>query len=142
MLSPPADSQLEDRDASDIRRFKGFLHASCRAGTSGEPLQGRDAPAGAGNAGHDHGHGNAALNAIRPYLDAGESAVGTAVDIRHLAATPVGRLVTGVAEVTKVDGRRVGFAVRATEGTKEIGVGTHTRAVIDLARFAAQLRQG
>ena len=50
---------------------------------------------------------NAALNAIRAYLDPGESAVGTAVNVRHLAATPVGRLVTGEAEVTKVDGRRI-----------------------------------
>jgi fluoroacetyl-CoA thioesterase len=84
---------------------------------------------------------NAALNAIRPYFDAGESAVGTAVDIRHLAATPVGRLVTGAAEVTKVDGRRVEFTVRASEGAKEIGIGTHRRAVIDLAKFAERLRQ-
>jgi fluoroacetyl-CoA thioesterase len=83
---------------------------------------------------------NAALNAIRPYLDPGESAVGTAVDIRHLVATPQGRLVTGTAEVTKVDGRRVAFAVRATEGANEIGVGTHQRAVIDLVRFAERLR--
>ena len=45
---------------------------------------------------------NAALNAIRSYLDAGESAVGTAVDIRHLAATPVGHEVTAEAEVTRV----------------------------------------
>src|ERR1700746_3234225 len=57
---------------------------------------------------------NAALNAIRAYLDPGESAVGTAVNVRHLAATPVGRLVTGEAEVTKVDGRQIGFTVRAT----------------------------
>jgi fluoroacetyl-CoA thioesterase len=83
---------------------------------------------------------NAALNAIRPYLDPGESAVGTAVDIRHLAATPQGRLVTGTAEVTRVDGRRVAFAVRATEGATEIGAGTHQRAVIDLARFTERLR--
>ncbi len=83
---------------------------------------------------------NAALNAIRPYLDLSESAVGTAVDIRHLMATPQGRLVTGTAEVTKVDGRRVPFAVRASEGANEIGVGTHQRAVIDLARFAERLR--
>jgi fluoroacetyl-CoA thioesterase len=64
---------------------------------------------------------NAALNAIRAYLDPGESAVGTAVNVRHLAATPVGRLVTGEAEVTKVDGRRIEFTVRTTEGAKEIG---------------------
>jgi hypothetical protein len=47
---------------------------------------------------------NAALNAIRAYLDPGESAVGTAVNVRHLAATPVGRLVTGEAKVTKSTG--------------------------------------
>jgi fluoroacetyl-CoA thioesterase len=82
---------------------------------------------------------NAALNAIRPYLDPGESAVGTAVNIRHFAATPAGRLVTGEAEVTKVDGRAIDFAVRATEGNKEIGAGSHSRAVIDLARFVRRL---
>jgi fluoroacetyl-CoA thioesterase len=82
---------------------------------------------------------NAALNAIKAYLDPGESAVGTAVDVRHLAATPVGRPVTGEAEVTNVDGRRIEFRVRATEGTKEIGVGSHSRAVIDMAKFARRL---
>lgn len=82
---------------------------------------------------------NAALNAIRPYLAPGESAVGTAVDVRHLAATPVGRQVTGEAEVTGVDGRTVRFAVRAREGDKEIGNGTHARAVIDIAKFLRRL---
>jgi fluoroacetyl-CoA thioesterase len=55
---------------------------------------------------------NAALNAIRAYLDSGESAVGTAVNVRHLAATLVGRLVTGEAEVTKIEGRQIEFTVR------------------------------
>lgn len=82
---------------------------------------------------------NAALNAIKAYLDPGESAVGTSVNVRHVAATPVGRVVTGEAEVTKVDGRRIDFAVRATEGTKEIGVGSHSRAVVDVAKFAQRL---
>jgi len=82
---------------------------------------------------------NAALNAIKSYLDPGESSVGTAVNVRHLAATPVGRRVTGMAEVTNVDGRRVEFAVRATEGGKEIGAGTHSRVIIDVARFAQRL---
>src|SRR5437660_2250427 len=79
---------------------------------------------------------NAALNAIKAYLDPGESAVGTEVNVRHLAATPVGRVVTGEAEVTKVDGRRVEFRVRAAAGEKEIGAGSHSRAVIDMAKFA------
>jgi fluoroacetyl-CoA thioesterase len=82
---------------------------------------------------------NAALNAIRVYLEPGESAVGIEVAIRHLAPTPVGRRVTGEAEVTKVDGRRVEFMVRAIEGDKEIGVGSHSRAVIDIAKFARRL---
>lgn len=82
---------------------------------------------------------NAALAALKPYLDPGESAVGTEVDIRHLAATPVGRRVVGEAEVTGVSGRRVAFAVRATEGATEIGAGTHGRVVIDIAKFVERL---
>jgi fluoroacetyl-CoA thioesterase len=83
---------------------------------------------------------NAALNAIRVFLDPGESAVGTVVNVRHLSATPVGRQVTGEAEVTGVDGRRIDFDVRATEGGKEIGVGSHSRALIDMAKFAQRLK--
>ncbi|MBV8735659.1 MAG: thioesterase family protein [Alphaproteobacteria bacterium] len=83
---------------------------------------------------------NAALNAIRGFLDPGESAVGTAVNVRHLAATPAGHQVTGEAQVTKVDGRRIEFAVRAAAGDKEIGIGSHSRVVIDFAKFAEQLR--
>ena len=82
---------------------------------------------------------NAALNAIKAYLDWGESAVGTEVNVRHLAATSAGRVVTGEAEVTKVDGRRIEFRVRATEGDKEIGAGSHSRAVIDISKFAKRL---
>jgi fluoroacetyl-CoA thioesterase len=82
---------------------------------------------------------NAALNAIRGYLDAGESAVGTAVDVRHLAATPVGHQVTAEAEVTGVDGRRVMFNVSARDETEEIGRGTHERMVVDLRRIGERL---
>jgi fluoroacetyl-CoA thioesterase len=82
---------------------------------------------------------NAALNAIKPYLESGESAVGTAIDIRHLAPTPAGVTVAGKAEVTAVDGRRVSFTVRASDDTEEIGTGTHERMVIDLARLARRL---
>ena len=82
---------------------------------------------------------NAALNAIKPYLNAGESALGTRIDVRHLAATPAGRRVTGEATVTKVDGRYIEFRTRAVDGTEEIGVGTHERVIIDLAKFAERL---
>src|SRR5262245_10912507 len=82
---------------------------------------------------------NAALNAIRDYLEPGESAVGTAVDVRHLAATPVGHTVTAQAEVTGVDGRRVSFRVSARDQTEEIGRGTHERMVIDVGRLEQRL---
>src|SRR6266545_1401090 len=82
---------------------------------------------------------NAALNAIRGFLDAGESAVGTAVNVRHLAATPVGHDVTAEAEVSKVDGRHITFKVSARDDQEEIGAGTHERAVIDVARLDARL---
>lgn len=83
---------------------------------------------------------NAALNAIKPYLDTNESALGTRVDVRHLTATPVGRRVTGEAEVTKVEGRRIEFRIRARDGSEEIGVGTHERMIIDLVKFAERLK--
>lgn len=82
---------------------------------------------------------NAALNAIKPYLNAGESALGTRVDVQHLAATPAGRRVTGEAEVTKIDGRRIEFRIRARDGAEEIGIGTHDRMIIDLAKFMERL---
>jgi len=83
---------------------------------------------------------NAALNAIKPYLDAGESALGTRVDVRHLAATPAGRCVTGEATVTKVDGRRIEFSIRATDGSEQIGVGTHERVVIQLSKLSERMK--
>lgn len=78
---------------------------------------------------------NAALNAIRQYLEEGESAVGTRVDVRHLVATPVGREVVGHAEVADVDGRRVFFRVWAMDGEEAIGVGTHERTVVKISRI-------
>jgi fluoroacetyl-CoA thioesterase len=83
---------------------------------------------------------NAALNALKPYLDKGESAVGTDIAVRHLAATPPGRLVRAEAEVVRAQGRRIEFAVRAFEEEKLIGSGTHARVVIDVERFMRHLR--
>jgi predicted thioesterase len=82
---------------------------------------------------------NAALEALKPYFERGESAVGTRVDVSHLGATPVGRRIVATAEVTRVEGRHVEFRVSAMDGTEEIGRGTHGRVVIDLARFSQRL---
>jgi fluoroacetyl-CoA thioesterase len=82
---------------------------------------------------------NAALNAIRSYLDPDESAVGTAIDIRHLAATPLGHDVSAEAEVIRVEGTRIEFKVSARDEIEEIGNGTHQRTVINLRSFNARL---
>ena len=82
---------------------------------------------------------NAALEAIKPYFEPGESALGTRIDVRHLAATPVGRRIVAFAEVTASDGRQVEFRVNAMDGAQEIGRGTHERVVVDLTKFAKRL---
>jgi fluoroacetyl-CoA thioesterase len=82
---------------------------------------------------------NAALDAIRDYLEPGQTAVGTAVDIRHVAATPARQRVTSHAEVTHVEGRRIVFSVTAHDDIEEIGNGVHERMVIDVHRLVKRL---
>ena len=81
----------------------------------------------------------AAVNALAPHLAPGQQSVGTMVNVRHLAATPLGATVTARAELIAVDGRRLTFRVSAHDGTELIGEGTHERALIDLARFEAKV---
>lgn len=82
---------------------------------------------------------NAALNAISRYLKPEERALGTEIDVRHFAATPVGLRVVATAVVTKVDGRRIVFDVTAHDEIEEIGKGTHERTIIDLHRLQQRL---
>jgi fluoroacetyl-CoA thioesterase len=82
---------------------------------------------------------NAALNTLKPYLQPGESALGTAVNVRHVAATPVGQRIVAEAEVTAVEGRRIEFKVTARDETEEIGHGTHERMIVTLSRIKDRL---
>lgn len=80
----------------------------------------------------------ACMRVVDPHLDlAVERTVGTDIRVSHSAATPPGRVVTVVAELTKVEGRRLGFSVVAHDGVDEIGRGTHERFVVELKRFQA-----
>ena len=81
----------------------------------------------------------ASARAIEPSLPKGWVSVGTDVNVRHLAATPKGLVVTASAKVTSVNGRSVTFAVEAHDGVELIGEGTHTRALVDLERFNARV---
>ena len=82
----------------------------------------------------------AAMEALMPYLDPGESSVGAGIDVQHTAATPPGHRVRAEAEVTKVEGRRLEFVVRVFDETEQVGSGTHKRAVLDAAKFKERVK--
>ena len=82
----------------------------------------------------------AAMAAMRDFMDPGETSVGVSIEVQHMAATPPGHRVRAEAEVTRSEGRRLEFAVRAFDETEEIGSGTHRRVVIDLAKFKERLK--
>ena len=83
----------------------------------------------------------AALSAIEDLLPPGVQSLGTHLDVRHFAATPVGMTVTATAEVTGIEGRKVSFRVAARDDRELIGDGTHERVVVDVARFDGRVRK-
>lgn len=78
-------------------------------------------------------------DAVLPLLDPGHDTVGTHVNVSHLAAAPMGMIVTFQAEVTGVADRRIQFRVEAFDEKEKIGEGTHERAIINVAKFAARM---
>ncbi len=77
----------------------------------------------------------AAIDALKAYLDPGEMSVGAVVNVSQTAATPEGWKVRAEAEVTTSEGKRIDFVVRAFDEKEAIGNGTHSRAVLDRAKF-------
>jgi fluoroacetyl-CoA thioesterase len=73
--------------------------------------------------------------------DAEWDSVGTIVDIRHLAATPVGAEVSLRAKVVSAEGRRVMFEVEARDGLEKVGEGRHERFIINVPRFRAKFNE-
>ena len=84
--------------------------------------------------------GRTCRDAVLPLMEAGHDTVGTHVNVYHLAATPMGMVVTFKAEVIGVDGRRVNFRVEAWDEKEKCGEGTHERAIVNIARFAAKMQ--
>ena len=75
------------------------------------------------------------LAAVDPSLPPGLATVGTHLDVKHLAATPVGMTVRVEAELIEIAGKRLVFRVAAFDAKEKIGEGTHERFIIDLAKF-------
>ena len=82
----------------------------------------------------------AAVAATEEALAPGQQTVGVHLDVRHVAATPLGMRVTARAELTKVEGRMLTFKVTAVDEKEPIGEGTHQRSVIDAERFSARMQ--
>jgi predicted thioesterase len=79
--------------------------------------------------------------AVAALLPAGQSTVGVDVQVRHLAATPLGMEVRIRSELVAVDGRKLSFKVEAYDVAEKVGEGTHQRFIIDLARFEDRLQR-
>ncbi len=83
----------------------------------------------------------AALAAIEHLLPPGYQSLGTHLDVRHIAATPVGMRVRATAEVTNVEGRTITFKVSASDQTELIGEGIHERVVVNVAKFDQRVQR-
>lgn len=82
---------------------------------------------------------HAAMTAVAPFLAEGETTVGGYIATTHLAPSPIGATITAEATVTAVEGRKIEFEVEARCGEQVLGRGTHTRFVVNAAKFMAKL---
>ena len=80
----------------------------------------------------------AASIAVQPFNGEDSSTVGTKINIKHIAATPVGMNVTARAELVEIDGKRLVFSVEAFDGKDKIGEGQHERFIINAQRFVSK----
>lgn len=78
---------------------------------------------------------NAALKAAEEYLPKGFTTVGIHLDVKHLAATPMGMETRAVAELIEIDGKKLKFKVEAYDETQKIGEGFHSRYIINSDQF-------
>ena len=69
-----------------------------------------------------------------------QDTVGTEVNVKHLAATPIGMTVRFQSELIAVNGPRLRFRVTATDDREKVAEGTHERFIIDVGRFAARMQ--
>ncbi len=76
---------------------------------------------------------------VEPRLPQGQLTVGSHLDIRHLAPTPVGKRVTVRAELLSIEGRKLTFRVEARDEQEQVGQGTHERFIIDMAKFGQRV---
>ena len=79
-----------------------------------------------------------ASECVAPFIEEGKSSVGTMLNVKHLAASPIGIQISCTATLTEIDGRRLVFSLVASDEKGPIGEGTHERYIIDVERFMAK----
>jgi len=80
----------------------------------------------------------AAVKALEGHLSEHQTTVGGHIDVRHLAATPVGMQVRARAELTSIDGKKLTFQIEAWDEAEKIGEALHERFLIDKEKFVAR----
>jgi fluoroacetyl-CoA thioesterase len=80
----------------------------------------------------------AAVKALEGYLSKHQTTVGGRIDVRHLAATPVGMTVRARAELTAIESRKLTFQIEAWDEMEKVGEALHERFVIDKEKFVAR----
>ena len=83
----------------------------------------------------------AALACCEQHLPPGHQSLGIHLDVRHIAATPVGMRVTATAELVKIDGRALTFRVEAHDERELIGDGLHERVIVNVERFDQRVQK-
>jgi fluoroacetyl-CoA thioesterase len=83
----------------------------------------------------------AALAAAEPLLPPGHQSLGTLLNVKHIAATPVGMKIRATATVTRVEGRNIYFDVSAEDEKERIGGCTHERVVVNVERFDKRVQR-
>src|SRR5881275_1600122 len=83
----------------------------------------------------------AALAAVEQLLPPGHQSLGTVLNVRHIAATPVGMRVTAFASVERIEGRTIFFTLEARDERDLIGDGTHERVVVNVAKFDQRVKR-
>jgi predicted thioesterase len=78
---------------------------------------------------------------IAPHLKEGQGQVGISVFVKHMAATPMGKMVRAEVEVTAIDRRKVTLHVAIFDDVEQIGDATHERFVIDLDKYTERLKK-
>jgi len=76
-----------------------------------------------------------------PYLEPGQGQVGLTVNIRHMAPTPLGKMVRAEVELTGIDRRKLTFQVKIFDDVEQVGEVTHERFVIDVDKYTERLRK-